>query len=160
MTRRLGISILVLFTLPLFASPAVESEVKAFGDAFAAAWNRHDTKAMAAMWAPDGDLANPVGRWAKGTAEVEKLFADEHATIMKKSTYKNGAMSVRPLSGDMALADWDVEISGEVGPDGKTLPTEKAHVTSLMKKAGGKWWIVSARAFEWLKMPAPPVAKK
>ena len=33
---------------------------------FLAAWNRHDAKEMAAVWAPDGDLVNPFGRAAKG----------------------------------------------------------------------------------------------
>ena len=38
------------------------------------------------------------------------------------------------------------------------MPVEKAHVTGLMKKASGKWWVVAARAFEYVKMP--PMAKK
>src|SRR5438552_14053874 len=32
------------------------ADIKARGDAFAAAWNKHDPKAMAALWAADGDL--------------------------------------------------------------------------------------------------------
>ena len=58
---------------------AREKEVRAVEDAFVAAWNKHDTKALAAGWAPDGDLINPFGRWAKGRAEVEKLLGEQAA---------------------------------------------------------------------------------
>ena len=160
MNRRLGLCVLFLFTLPLFASPTVESEVKARGEEFAAAWNHHDPKAMAGIFAPDGDLANPIGKWAKGQAEIEKLFAEEQSGMMKKSTYKNTSASVRTLSSDTAVADWDIEITNEIGPDGKTMPVDKAHVTCVMKKASGKWWVVSGRAFEFAKMPMAPMGKK
>jgi uncharacterized protein (TIGR02246 family) len=143
-----------------FANPAVEAEIKARNDEFVNAWNRHDAKALASLWAPDGDLINPFGQMAKGPAEVEKLFTNEHtgSGALKKSTYKTTKMSVRPLSSDMALVDYEVEITGMASPDGKAQSALKPHVTSLMKKANGKWWIVSARAFELL--PAPPMAAK
>ena len=159
MNRRLGICVLALFALPLFANPAIDSEVKARGEEFAAAWNKHDAKAMAALWAPDGDLINPIGRMAKGPAEIEKLFAEEHGSMFKKSTYKNITANVHALSADLAVVDWDVTIDGEIGPDGKMVPTDKPHVTAVMKKANGKWWIETARAFEYMKMPAPPAKK-
>ena len=66
----------LLASVPILASPAIEAEIKARADEFAAAWNKHDTKAMADMWSTDGDLINPYGRVAKGRAEVEKLFLD------------------------------------------------------------------------------------
>ena len=159
MNRKIGFGVLsLLLTTAVYANPVVESEIKAFADQFANAWNRHDAKSMGAMWAPDGDLINPYGRIAKGPAEVEKLFSEEHAGVMKKSTYKNVKMSVRPLTADLAFADWDVEISGMVDPAGKALPVQKAHVVTLLKKANGKWWNVSARAFDYQTMPA--MAKK
>src|SRR5688500_6010127 len=46
--------------------------------AFVDAWNAHDPKAMAALFAEDGDAINPHGRVATGRAEVEKMFTDEH----------------------------------------------------------------------------------
>ena len=147
----------ILFSLPVLAS--TESEVRARADEFVAAWNKHDSKAMADLWATDGDLINPAGRAAKGRAEVEKLFRDEHGTVMKKSTYKNVSSSVRVVEPELALGDWDVEISGMVGPDGAAAPVQKTHVNSLMKKASGKWWIVAARAYNYVPMPAAPKKK-
>lgn len=83
---------------------------------FAAAWNRHDPKALAAFWAPDGDLINPFGRVAKGRAEVEKLFTDEHSAFMKGTTFTLTGMTVRLLAPNIAFTDWDVEISGMHAP--------------------------------------------
>jgi uncharacterized protein (TIGR02246 family) len=158
MVRRFGIGVLFLFALPLFASPAVDAEVKARGEEFAAGWNRHDAKAMAALWAPDGDLINPFGRIAKNQADVEKMLAEEHAGFLKKTGFKIAAANVRALSADMALADWDVDISGASGPDGKALPADRTHISGLLKKANGKWWIVSLRAYDFSAMPT--MAKK
>ncbi|HEX9148245.1 MAG TPA: hypothetical protein VF958_03705, partial [Thermoanaerobaculia bacterium] len=51
-----------------------EAQVRARSQEFAASWNRHDPKAMAGVWAADGDLINPFGRTAKGRNEIEKLL--------------------------------------------------------------------------------------
>jgi uncharacterized protein (TIGR02246 family) len=161
MNRTLGLGILFLLVCATaIANPAVENEIKTLNDQFVAAWNHHDTKAMASMWAPDGDLINPFGKTAKGTAELEKLFATEHAGPLKGTTYKVSKMSVRPLTADLAVADYDVEITGMMGPDGKAQPALTPHVTSVMKKANGKWWILSARAFSYMPAPPMPAAAK
>jgi len=140
------------------ASPTVESEIRAQGEEFAAAWNKHDVKALAGIWAPDGDLINPQGRIAKDRNEIETLFKDEHTTVFAKSTYKNEHLTVHVVTPDVAVGDWDVEITGALGPDGKAGPAIKAHVTGVFKKAGGKWWLISGRAFSYL--PMPPMPKK
>ena len=41
-------------------------------DEWCEAWNKHDAKLMAGFFVGDGDLINPFGRHAKGTAEIEK----------------------------------------------------------------------------------------
>jgi hypothetical protein len=46
---------------------------------FVTAWNAHDAKKMANMYAIDGDLMEPDGMTAKHRDEVEKHFAEEHA---------------------------------------------------------------------------------
>src|SRR6266849_4002270 len=72
---------------------------------------RAASDAFAAAWAPDGDLINPFGRWAKGRAEVEKLFTDEHTTFMKGTTYTISNYVVRFPSPAIAVVDWDGEIT-------------------------------------------------
>jgi uncharacterized protein (TIGR02246 family) len=139
--------------------PVKEKEVRAAGDAFVAAWNQHDAKAMAAVWAPDGDLINPFGRWAKGRAEIEKLFSDEHATFMKGTTYSIGNYKVRFASPAVAVVDWDGEIAGMRAPDGSAMPAFKHHVVDVYAKKGNKWWLLAARATAFLPPPGAPSAK-
>jgi uncharacterized protein (TIGR02246 family) len=138
---------------------AREKQVRAAGDAFAAAWNKDDAKVMAAGWAPDGDLINPFGRWAKGRSEIEKLFTDEHTTFMKGTTYTISNYMVRFPSPAIAVADWDGEITGMRGPDGKAMPAFKHHVVDVYAKKGNHWWIVAARALAYLPTPGAPPAK-
>lgn len=135
-----------------------EAQVRARAQEFAAAWNQHDPKAMAAFWAPDGDLISPSGRVAKGRAEVEKLFTDEHSTFMKGTTFTLTGVTVRLLAPDIAFADWDVEISGMHAPDGSAMPVQNFHVNTVMAKKSGQWWTVAGRPVSYLPSPgsAPP----
>ena len=125
-----------------------EMEIRKAADDFANAWNRHDAKAMSEFYAPDGDMLNPRGRSAKGRAEIEALYRDDHANMMRKSHYKiTGESYIRFVEPEIAFVDYHVEVSGVVNADGSAAPTQKAHVARLMRKSGGKWWIVASRAF-------------
>ncbi|GEM_PF-2541119 len=115
-------------------------------DEWVAAWNKHDAKALAAFWVADGDVINPMGRTAKGTAEIEKLFTDEHSGAMAGTTYSGKIVSIRRL-GDVAIVDVDGEVTGMKDADGKEMPPFKHHVTWIATKKDGKWMAVCARAF-------------
>lgn len=138
---------------------AREAELRARLDAFAAAWNNHDAKEMSEIWAADGDLINPFGRMAHGRAEIEKLFQDEHSGALKHSTFKITNSSIRFLESEIAVVDSDAEITGIVNPDGTPGPTMNPHLTAVMKKSAGKWWMISGRAFSYLRPSSPPAAK-
>jgi uncharacterized protein (TIGR02246 family) len=133
-----------------------EASIRRFGVDFSAAWNRHDPKAMASFWAEDGDLINPFGRWAKGRAEVEKLFQDEHAGVMAGTSYSTTLSSVRFLTPDVAVTDWDIVVTGMRGPDGSAAPPFKPHLALVMVRRGGRWLSLAARPYAFL---APPPAK-
>ncbi len=154
--------ILVTSILLLLALPASVAETKAqardeaairkvFAD-FAEAWGRDDAKSMAAHWSEDGDLINPLGRRANGRAEIEKLIADEHATVFKGThiTFREGTIHfVKP---DVAVFTTDYEVPGAHGPNGNEM-TAKGIVTSVMVKKDGKWWTYSARPMVPLTTP-------
>jgi uncharacterized protein (TIGR02246 family) len=112
---------------------------------------------VAALWAPDGDLINPFGRVARGRAEVEKLFADEHSAMMKGTTFKVESEAVRLLGPSAAVMDWDAAVVGMTGPDGKAIPPFKNHVTIVLMKQGDTWWVAAARPVSY---PPPPGAGK
>ena len=120
---------------------------------FSAAWNRHDAKAMADMFVEDGDIINPFGRVAKGRAEVEKLFQDEHATVMKGTTFNLTKVEVRMLGAGTAVVDWEVELVGMHGPAGAALPPLKHHVAVVEVKKGDRWLAAAVRPYVFA---APP----
>ena len=124
---------------------------------FADNWNKHDATAMAYMWSADGDLVNPFGRRASGLTEIQRLFADEQSKAMKASTYTVKSVKVHFLNPQLAVVDQDVEVTGVANPDGTTA-TMTPHVTAVMTRSGGQWWIASARAFSYMQPPAPPAA--
>src|SRR5262249_6545605 len=99
---------------------ADEAAIKARSPDFAATWNRHDPKALAAFWAEDGDLINPWGRLATGRAEIEKLFQDEQgpAGMLRATTFDVKSDTVRFVSPDVAVDDWETVITGAFNPDG------------------------------------------
>ncbi len=111
-----------------------------------AAWNAHEPKKMAAVWAEDGDLINPFNRVAKGRAEIEKLFSEEQTGPMKASTYKIDSSTTRQI-GTVAVVDWSSTVTGALGPDGKVQPPFPHHVTLLFVKRGGTWMLESARGY-------------
>ena len=125
-------------------------------DEWCAAWNKHDAKALAAFFLPDGDVINPHGRRARGTAEIEKLFADEHTGAMAGTTYSGTIETIRYLDKNIAIVDVAGEVAGVKGPDGATAPPFKHHVTWIAEKKGGKWLAHGARAFVFLTMPGAP----
>ncbi len=148
----------VLFGLVCVSSlPALaagdEEAIQKRVDEFVAAWNKDDAKAMAAIWAPDGDLINPFGRVAKGRSEVEKLFTDEHTSFMQNTTYNVKNRSVRLIGSDAAVLDWDSDVVGMKAPDGSDLPPFAHHVTLVLAKKDGAWWVVCARPVTYIPTP-------
>lgn len=140
----------------VWADAAADSKaITARGQELVAAWSRDDAKGMAAIWAPEGDLINPFGRVAKGRAEVEKLFADEHSGVMKGTTFKVESESVRLLGPSAAILEWDADVVGMTGPDGKPMPPLKHHITIVLAKRGGSWWIEAARPVVYSPPPGP-----
>jgi uncharacterized protein (TIGR02246 family) len=123
---------------------------------FVAAWNRHDPSAMAAVWAPDGDLINPFGRWAKGREQVATLLAEEQSGVMKASTFTTTAISVRTMVPGVALADWDFTVAGMTAPNGSTMPSQKMHAAIVWVETNGTWSVFAGRPMIPAPVPAAP----
>jgi uncharacterized protein (TIGR02246 family) len=130
--------------------------VKRLSEDFVAGWNAHEPKKMAGTWANDGSLINPFGVRCGNRAEVEKLFATEHAGAMRSSTYTLDGFTLRKLDDAVMVGDWDGTITGMVDPGGNPLPPFPHHVTAVYQKRGGKWAVVAARAFQLLPPPGTP----
>ena len=134
-------------------TPQEDSVIHHRHDEWIAAWNKHDPKLLAAFFVPDGDLVNPFGRRARGTAEIEKLFTEEQRGIMAGTTYAGTIESIRYFGDHYAIIDVAGEVKGIKGPDGSSGQPFKHHVTWIAEKRAGTWLAIGARAFALV--PAP-----
>lgn len=139
---------------------SARSAVLAFEAEFAAAWNAHDAQRMASKWADDGDLINPFGRVARGRQDIERLFREEHAGVMRASRYAFKLDGVRMVSPDVAVTDWTNTIEGMTAPDGTALPAFPHHVTSVFVRRAGQWRVYTTRVMQFLPPPPAPPAPR
>ena len=135
------------------AAQADEAAIRQLSNDFFAAWTHHDVKAMAATFAEDADIINPFGRVAKGRAEIEKLFAEEHAGPFKGTSYE-ATVSVRIMAPGVALGDWEATVTGMHDASGQALPPFKHHVAAVYVKKGGRWLAAAGRPYAFLPPPA------
>src|SRR5262245_16066544 len=59
-----------------------EAAIRKIDEAYVAAYNNHDAKAIAAMWSPEAVYVDPdTGEEKVGREEIEKEFADTFAEL-------------------------------------------------------------------------------
>ena len=127
--------------------------MKAFEDA----WNRHDTDAMAAVFADDAVLINPSGRIASGRDEIAKLFEDEHQQGPLKGTRFTGRITgARKVAPGVVFLDEEMTILGGRDPSGQPLPDQHVHGALLVaRQQDGRWQVIEGRPYAFLPAGAP-----
>jgi uncharacterized protein (TIGR02246 family) len=156
----------VLLTLLVMPAPARgaaaedkaadEAAIRAKVDAFTAAWNKDDTRTMAAQWSEDGTLVNPFGDEAHGRAEIEKVFIAEHTAEgapFKQSTYTVSDVKVQWVTPDAVIVDLKANIAGVKRPDGSAAPDFAHRVAWTLVKKDGGWSAAAAHAFKPARKP-------
>jgi len=106
------------------------------------AWNQHDAKAYAALFAEDGDLVNVVGWWWKGRKEIESKLTDAFAFVFRESTLTITQADVRFLAPEIAVAHVRWTMTGAKTPPMIPEPREGLQ-TLVLQKLGGKWMIAA-----------------
>lgn len=134
---------------PAAGKASAEEAIKKTEQGFVAAWNAHDAKKMADFWETDGDLINPVGKHAKGRAEVEALVAGEQSTVFKNSTYSIDSEVTHMLTPTIAISDWEATVTGMTTPEGQPAPAFHHHVTCVLRETKGEWRVVTARPVQY-----------
>ena len=119
------------------------------------AWNRHDMKAFANLFAEDADFVNVAGAWWKGRAEIEEKHRAVHATIFRDSTLSIEEVDVRFLTPDIAIAHVFTVLVGQKMPDGTAVPPRRALLTQVLQKQSEKWMIVASQNTD-VRPPTPP----
>src|SRR5262249_30108826 len=131
------------------ADPADEKALQEQNDAFVAAFNRGDIKAVVEAYAPDCDFLSAQGQRLKGRDALEKYIAKGFAES-KGLKLKHSDSTVRFLKPDVAIADGTWEITGR--PEGTPA---RGHYTAILMKRDGQWLVVYDRPMVPLQ-PAKP----
>jgi uncharacterized protein (TIGR02246 family) len=112
---------------------------------FTTAWNKHEVQALAKMWSLDGDLLEPDGTVAKGRGAIADHLQQQHDTVFKHTTLSFTISDVWFISDSVALVDGGYGISGIRTREGTELPKRSGHLTAVLIKEDGQWWIAASR---------------
>lgn len=123
------------------ATVAAEQAIRASADQFAAAFNRGDAKALAALWTADGDFVDETGELTTGRAAIEAKYAAYFAAE-PDAKIAISVEAVRLVGADAAVEDGSAVV---------TLARQAAPVTGrytvVHAKRDGKWQMANVREF-------------
>lgn len=118
---------------------ANDKAVRAAAAAFVQAYNAHDAKAIAALFAADGEIVDEAGDARQGRGEIEAVFSaifDEYP----EATMSVAIDAVRLLGANLAEEDGVASVTHAPGT-----PAEDDRYTVLYVKQDDKWLMASAR---------------
>lgn len=128
------------------AAPADESaderDIRASADAFVKAYNAHDAKAIAAMFAMKAEIIDESGQLTKGREAIEKSFA-EVFQAQPQAAMAIRVDSVRILTPNIAVEEGIVR-----GRPQADQPENVSGYVAVHVKVEGKWVLASVRDFE------------
>lgn len=120
---------------------------------FLDAWNKHDPKAFAGVFAEEADFTNVRGVSAHGRGEVEKFHAPLFATRFKDTHQTIARSTVRFIKPDVAGVDAWWEMTGAKSPEGQEMPPRKGLLNFVMTKNNDTWLIAVMHNMD---LPAAP----
>jgi len=124
------------------AQPAPPNpEVQKLADAFVAAWNKADAKALAALHAENAIRASPQGDMIVGRAAIEQGFTAAFAAELKGSTLSVTSVNERAIGADVIVASGTWQMKGGTPPPGTA--TQGTYLNTMIRQ-GGHWVIASS----------------
>jgi len=148
MLRYLGISamaVLLAFSGSMAtAQVRVDPAARALIEAYVAAWDRADSKAMAATFAPDGDFVTPDGLHAVGRRAIASFYrsAFERGYRGRKGGFELAA--AREVARGVLILDGTWSIAGERPGQSSGRP-ESGLATAVLIRTGTEWQISALR---------------
>ena len=116
-----------------------DPSLRKLGQAYRAAFENADAKAVAALFAPDGDFIDASGRLVKGRDAIEKDY-EAFFAASGKTQLKTRRVALRFLAPNVALVDG---ISEVVPPPAG--PPVVSHYTVVAVKKDGQWLMQHVR---------------
>ena len=105
------------------------------------AWNKHDAKAFALLFAEDADFTNWTGQGATGRDAIERYHEPLFATRFKTSHQTTENIKVRLVKPDVASVDIWWNMTGAMNGSGQPRPSRRGILSWIMTKEEGKWSI-------------------
>jgi uncharacterized protein (TIGR02246 family) len=109
----------------------------------AEAWNIHDARAFAALFAEDADFTNVFGMEATGRSEIERFHAPIFETMFKNSILSVEGVRSRMLREGVATVDLRWSMTGARDPIGREWPRRRGLISLVMTRQDGGWLIAS-----------------
>jgi uncharacterized protein (TIGR02246 family) len=124
---------------PKDRNPEAEAAIQKNAEAFVEAFGKGDAKAVAAIWAADGEYSPPAGPPLRGREAIEKAFRGLfEANKGLKARVESDAL--RFLTPEVAVEDGTTLV---LRPDGA--PPSRARYTIVHVKKDGRWMLGSVR---------------
>ena len=134
-----------------------QQDIESVFSQMAELWNRHDTRAYAALWAEDADFVNVIGMHRHGRKELLAELDYLHAGRFKNTDIRIERHTVKLLTPELALAHVWWEMNGDPGMPG--FPTENGrrcgiftHVINLTPEG---WRFIASQNTDRLPIPDP-----
>jgi uncharacterized protein (TIGR02246 family) len=122
-------------------------------DRFVDAWNGHDARAFAAVFAEDADFTNWRGEGASGRSKIEEFHAPMFATIFSNSHQHSTSIKTRLIRPDVAAVDVHWEMTGATDSQGNPRPDRQGLLSFVMAKNAGEWQIVVMHNLDLTALP-------
>jgi uncharacterized protein (TIGR02246 family) len=116
-----------------------EKAIRAAAAQFVVAFNKHDAKAVAALWAADGDYLDETGTLSTGREAIEKYYADYFAAE-HEATIASEVDAIRVLGADTAVEDGSASVTAT--PHAAPI---LGRYTVVHVKRDGAWRMASVR---------------
>ena len=122
---------------------ADERAIRAVIDEMTEAFNQHDARRLAGLYAADADLVNVYGTWLRGMSAIETGLHSMFEHIIKDSMLRTREVQVRFVSSDVAIAHVLNELHDQpAGGNGSSAPQLELSLRVFRKD--GKDWRVAA----------------
>lgn len=173
MLSRFTVPALFLLALPciLVTGPAAaddkpkdEAAIRELAKGFETTHNKHDAKAFAALFSPEGDFTNVRGMTGRGRKAIEEFHRPlfEGDTSKGNPSFKNAILKiddvkVRFIRPDVASVDIFWTQTGSVAPDVKDRGTRKGLATWVVTKEKDIWQV---DVMHNMDLPVAPPAKQ
>ncbi len=124
------------------AAPAEDvAAARAVVAAYEDAWNRHDMRALDALFADDAEWVNIVGMWWRGRAAVTRAHAAFHETMFKDTPTRLEVATVRALAPDVLVAVSLVTMGEFTTPSGHVSKDSRDRLSLVLVRRDGRWLI-------------------